>query len=90
MKFKKILASVIAFVMSTGLIWATPLNAGRVHEERIVYDNFEINYDGWCNIGESTILSAVENLGHNSTRGMMVTNRLSKNDGAYSQKGLLS
>lgn len=88
MKFKKILASVIAFVMSTGLIWATPLNAGRVHEERIVYDNFEINYDGWCNIGESTILSAVENLGHNSTRGMMVTNRLSKNDGAYSQKGL--
>ena len=88
MKFKKILAGVTALVMSTGLIWATPLGAGRVYEEKLVYDNFEINYDGWCNRGESTILSAVENLGNNSTRGMMVTNRLSKNDGAYSQKGL--
>ena len=66
----------------------TPLNASRVHEDRIVYDNFEINYDGWCNIGENTILSAIENQGNNSTRGMMVTNRLSENDGAYSQKGL--
>ena len=82
------MAGVTALVMSTGLIWATPLGAGRVYEEKLVCDNFEINYDGWCNRGESTILSAVENLGNNSTRGMMVTNRLSKNDGAYSQKGL--
>ena len=88
MKFKKILAGMTAFVMSIGLIWVTPLNTARVHAEKIVYDNFEVNYDGWCNLGESTILSAVENQGNNSTRGMMVTNRSTKNDGAYSQKGL--
>ncbi|MDQ2087071.1 endo-1,4-beta-xylanase [Herbivorax sp. ANBcel31] len=88
MKIKRFLAGVTAFVISAGLLWAMPLNADRTYEDVIVSDDFEINYDGWCNMGESTVLSAVENQGNNSTRGMMVTKRSSKNDGAYSQKGL--
>lgn len=88
MKIKRFLAGVTAFVMSAGLLWAMPLSADRKYVDEVVYDDFEINYDGWCNIGENTTLSAVENQGNNSTRGMMVTNRLSKDDGASSQKGL--
>ncbi len=88
MKIKKFLAKVTAFVVLAGLFSALPFNDGKIYADCTVYDDFEINYDGWCNIGDETVLLAVENQGNDATRGMMVTNRLSKDDGAYSQKGL--
>jgi len=53
----------------------------------VVHDTFEVNFDGWCNLGVDTYLTAVENEGNNGTRGMMVINRSSASDGAYSEKG---
>ncbi len=88
MKIKRFLAKVTAFVVLAGLFSALPLNGGKIYADFKVNDNFEIDYDGWCNIGDETNLLAVENQGNNATRGMMVTNRSSKDDGAYSQKGL--
>lgn len=88
MKIKRFLAKVTAFVLLAGMISVLPLNGGRIYAENKVHDDFEVDYDGWCNAGDLTVLTAVENQGNDATRGMKVTNRLSKEDGAYSQKGL--
>ena len=89
MKIKKFLAGVLSFALLAGIFSGMPLNTSRVYADcQLVSDDFEINYDGWCNAGENTILSAIEDQGYKSTRGMMVTNRLRKDHGAYSQKGL--
>lgn len=89
MKIKRFLAGATSLVMSAGLLLVMPLSSNSIYADfEVVSDDFEINYDGWCNSGESTVLSAIENQGNNSSRGMKVTNRSSKDDGAYSQKGL--
>lgn len=89
MKIKRFLAKVTAFVILVGLFSVLPLNTGKIYADfKVVYDNFEIDYDGWCNIGDETGLLAVENQGNNASRGMMVTNRSREDEGAYSQKGL--
>lgn len=89
MKIKRFLAGVLSFALLAGMFSGMPLNTSRVYADcEIVTDDFEINYDGWCNAGENTILSAIDNQGNNLTRGMMVTNRLRKDHGAYSKKGL--
>ncbi|WP_265443630.1 endo-1,4-beta-xylanase [Acetivibrio straminisolvens] len=88
MKIKRFLAKMTALVVLIGVFSVLPLNIGKIYADfEVVYDDFEINYDGWCNIGVDTVLTAVENQGNNDTRGMMVSNRSSKDDGAYSQKG---
>ncbi|NLP26455.1 MAG: family 43 glycosylhydrolase [Clostridiales bacterium] len=89
MNLKRFLAGATSLAVSAGLLTIMPFNTGRVYADfEVVSDDFEINYDGWCDSGENTILLAVENQGNNDTRGMMVTNRSSESDGAYSQKGL--
>lgn len=53
-----------------------------------VANGFEINYDGWTNRGALTSVEACPAAAHDSDRGMLVSNRLTKDDGAYSEKGL--
>ena len=89
MKIKRFLAGITSVAVSAGLLTMMPINWGSVYAEvEVVSDDFEVNYDGWCNSGDSTVLVAVENQGNNNSRGMLVTNRLNEDDGAYSQKGL--
>jgi GH35 family endo-1,4-beta-xylanase/enterochelin esterase-like enzyme len=88
MKTKRILAKITAIILIIGVFAVLPLNMGIIYADfELVNDTFEVNYDGWCNSGVDTVLEAVENQGNNATRGMMVTNRSSQKDGAYSQKG---
>ena len=88
MRIKRFLAGITSLALSVGMFCAMPLGMNKVYADEIVSDDFEINYDGWYGDGEDTFLSAVENQGHNATRGMKVTNRSCERDGAYSQKGL--
>ena len=88
MKIKRFLAKVTAFVLLAGMISVLPLNGGRIYAENKVHDDFEVDYDGWCNAGDLTVLTAVENQGNDATRGMKVTNRLSKEDGAIHKRSL--
>ncbi|MCL2688570.1 MAG: endo-1,4-beta-xylanase [Chitinispirillia bacterium] len=53
----------------------------------IIRDSFEVNFDGWTNAGDYTQLTAVNGAGYNFSRGMMVTERKSPDDGAVSDKG---
>ena len=84
-KHKKILASLMAL---SCLTTAMPQLTAPVYAQEIVYDSFEINYDGWHGTDTSIELTAVDNGGFDSSRGMKVTGRTSTEDGAASSKGL--
>ena len=88
MRVRRVLAKLTAIIMLIGVFSVLPINLGKIYADyELVYDNFEVDYDGWCNLGVDTVLNAVENQGNNASRGMMVSNRSSEEDGAYSQKG---
>jgi len=88
MEIKRILAKITAIILIIGVFSVLPINTGIIYADfELVNDTFEVNFDGWCNEGVDTVLEAVENQGNNATRGMMVANRSSEKDGAYSQKG---
>ena len=70
------------------LTTALPQFTAPVYAQEVVYDSFELNYDGWHGTDTSIELLADENNGFDSTRGMRVTGRTSVNDGAASTKGL--
>ncbi|SFC79218.1 endo-1,4-beta-xylanase [Ruminococcus albus] len=84
-KHKKFLAVLMAM---SCLTTALPQFTAPVYAQEVVYDSFELNYDGWHGTDTSIELLADENNGFESTRGMKVTGRTSVNDGAASTKGL--
>ena len=84
-KHKKILASLMAL---SCLTTAMPQFTAPVYAQEVVYDSFEINYDGWHGTDTSIELTAIDNGGYDSSRGMKVTGRTSTEDGAASSKGL--
>ena len=84
-KHKKFLASLLAL---SCLTTAMPQLTAPVYAQEIVYDSFEINYDGWHGTDTSIELTAIDNGGYDSSRGMKVTGRTSTEDGAASSKGL--
>ena len=67
---------------------ALPQLTAPVYAQEVVYDSFELNYDGWHGTDTSIELSAAEKAGFGSTRGMKVTGRTASTDGAASSKGL--
>lgn len=85
---KKLTALLTSAVMSLGTLTAFSFVGTDTYAEAIVVsDNFEVSYDGWTNRGDLTELTACAEAGHDSLRGMNVTNRQSTEDGAYSEKG---
>ncbi len=84
-KHKKMLAVLVALSCVTT---AFPQFAAPAYAEEVVYDSFELNYDGWHGTDTSIELTADDNGGFDATRGMKVTGRTSVDDGAASSKGL--
>lgn len=70
------------------LTTAMPQLTAPVCAQEVVYDSFELNYDGWHGTDTSIELAADDNGGFDSTRGMKVTGRATSKDGAASSKGL--
>ncbi|MCR5143564.1 MAG: endo-1,4-beta-xylanase [Ruminococcus sp.] len=84
-KHKKILAAMMAvscFATTMPQLYAP------VYAQEVVYDSFEVNYDGWHGTDTSIELTADDTNGFAATRGMKVTGRTSSKDGAASSKGL--
>ena len=80
---------VLALLMAMGcLTTAFPQLTAPVYADEVVYDNFELNYDGWHGTDTSIELAADDNGGFDATRGMKVTGRNTSKDGAASSKGL--
>ncbi|MCR5122798.1 MAG: endo-1,4-beta-xylanase, partial [Ruminococcus sp.] len=84
-RHKKVLA---AFMALSCLTTAFPQFTAPAYAQEVVYDSFELNYDGWHGTDTSIELTADDNGGFGASRGMKVTGRASSNDGAASSKGL--
>ncbi|WP_294490131.1 carbohydrate binding domain-containing protein, partial [uncultured Ruminococcus sp.] len=84
-KHKKFLAMLMAL---SCLATAVPQLAAPVSAQEVVYDSFELNYDGWHGTDTSIELFADDGAGFEASRGMKVTGRTSAEDGAASSKGL--
>ena len=87
-KHKKLLAFLLALTCNVSLTTALPQLTAPVYAQEVVYDSFELNYDGWHGTDTSIELFADDNGGFDATRGMKVTGRTSVDDGAASSKGL--
>ncbi len=88
MKKTKIVAVATSAIMMAGMFLIMPKSENMMNAKAdLIFDNFELNYDGWTNYGDQTKIEATKEAAYNSERGMKVTNRLTKEDGVYSEKG---
>lgn len=87
MKMKKMLAALTSLTCCAGAMAAFPQLAAPTYAAEVVYDSFEVNYDGWHGTDDSIVLTAEDNGGFGASRGMKVTGRTSTEDGAASSKG---
>lgn len=87
MNFKKLTAAVTAVMCCGGLAMYIPFACDNVYAAELVSNDFEVNYDGWHGSNESVKLTAVDGQGYGGTRGMIVSDRTSSDDGASSSKG---
>lgn len=86
---KRIAAALVSAAMIVGTLSVMPMPETVLYADAaFVSDSFEISYDGWTNLGDATMLSAQDSIGYAGSRGMQVTDRLSSEDGAFSEKGL--
>jgi len=61
MKNKRVLAKITALVVLLGVFFVLPSNISQLYADyEVVHDTFEVNFDGWCNLGVDTYLTAVE------------------------------
>ncbi len=57
-------------------------------KENVVENDFEVNWDGWYENSENVHLEAVDAVGHDGSRGLVVSARCAETDGATAEKGL--
>ncbi|MDD6826529.1 MAG: endo-1,4-beta-xylanase, partial [Oscillospiraceae bacterium] len=88
--FKKICTLATSLVLAAGTLASFPASSVRELSAETTYvsNDFDVEYEGWCNVGVNTKLTADEQNPHEGTRSMLVSNRLSAEDGASSAKGL--
>ncbi|MBQ2265685.1 MAG: endo-1,4-beta-xylanase [Oscillospiraceae bacterium] len=90
MNMKKLTAALTALTCCAGMLGTLPgLEFGSVqtYAAEAVYNDFEVNYDGWHGSTQTVQLTAENGAGFGGTRGMTVTNRTSASEGASSSKG---
>jgi len=87
MNMKKIASSVTALVCCTGIFSFVPLTNDRTSAAEAVYNDFEVNYDGWYGNTDTVVLLAENGMGYKNSRGMLVSGRTAISDGASSSKG---
>lgn len=88
MNKKKLYAALTATACFASTFASMPQLMTATQAAEVVYDSFDVNYDGWHVTDEANNIVAVEGAGLNGTRGMTVTGRTSPSDGAASTKGL--
>ena len=62
-KHKKLLAFLLALTCNVSLTTALPQLTAPVYAQEVVYDSFELNYDGWHGTDTSIELFADDNGG---------------------------
>ncbi len=87
MDWKKLSAAVTAVACSMTLLTCVPELTSSVSAGELVFNDFEVNYDGWYGNEDTVALTAQVGAGYQGTRGMTVSGRTSAADGASSSKG---
>jgi arabinoxylan arabinofuranohydrolase len=88
--FKKTCATLAAVALTGSTLAAFPSSdVQQISADAVIVSNdFDISYEGWCNMGDMTELTPDEQNPHGGSRSMLVSNRLSPEDGVSSAKGL--
>lgn len=87
MKNHRLLAALTAIACSAGIVTVAPEVTDKTFAAEVVYNDFEVNYDGWYGNADAVKLIAVKGEGFDESRGMTVSGRLTPGDGASSSKG---
>lgn len=87
MQLKKITAVLTSLICCAGTLTYLPTLSQKSYAYELVNNSFEVNYEGWYANSENVNLEAIEKNGFCNTRGMLVSNRKTPNDGAASEKG---
>ena len=88
--FRKTCATLAAVALTGSTLAAFPSSdVQQISADAVIVSNdFDISYEGWCNMGDMTELTPDEQNPHGGSRSMLVSNRLSPEDGVSSAKGL--
>ncbi len=88
MNKKKILSAVTAAVCFAGTFAVMPEIAGmQTIATEAVRNDFEVTYEGWHGSDIDSSVEAVDGIGFDNSRGMLVSERTSSDAGAVSSKG---
>ncbi|MBE6850653.1 MAG: carbohydrate-binding protein [Ruminococcus sp.] len=87
MKLKRIAAGITAVMMCAGMLSLMPYGGVQTYAAEAVYNNFEVNYEGWHGTNYDVVMTAENGAGYGGSRGMTVSGRQSAADGATSAKG---
>lgn len=87
MNLKKLAASFTAVACCAGILSYFPQINEKTFAAQLVYNDFEVNYDGWYGNADNVTLTAEKGSGYNRSRGMTVSGRQVNSDGVSSAKG---
>ena len=88
MKKNRICAALTAAVCFSSVFASMPDFIVPTYAAEIVSNSFETDYEGWHGTTPEFPITAANGLGYGGSRGMLVSDRTSSEDGAASSKGL--
>ena len=88
MRFKKITSVLTAITCCSCMFAYMPSFVQDSYASEIVHNDFEVTYEGWHGTDYDVAVNAVENIGYQYSRGMLVSRRRTPQDGAEASKGL--
>ena len=85
---KRIYAAITAAACVTSTFAVMPQSIGQANASEIVYNGFEQTYGGWHGTDNDVDMHAENGAGFEGSRGMVISERTSADQGAASSKGL--
>ncbi len=88
MNIRRVAAGLTALMCSAGMLGTMPFGESvRSYAAEAVYNDFEVNYEGWHGSTQRVQLTAENGMGWGGSRGMVVSDRADASEGASSSKG---
>ena len=88
MRFSKMCAAITSVTLTMGVMALFPSQPEYTSAEiNVVSDSFDVNYDGWYSTSDYSTLTPSSDIAYSGLRSMHITDRISAEDGAESNKG---
>ncbi|MBR4100871.1 MAG: hypothetical protein IKK51_03355, partial [Oscillospiraceae bacterium] len=69
MKLKRIAAGITAVMFCAGMLSVMPYGGVQTYAAEAVYNNFEVDYEGWHGTNYDVVMNAVNGAGYDGSRG---------------------